>query len=53
MAAELLGWKSIRAEVASLSDEQMVKQSLIENIERQDLDDYEKGHALKKTSRPI
>jgi ParB/RepB/Spo0J family partition protein len=47
-AAELLGWKKIRAEVDDLSDGEMIRASLIENIRRKDLSDYEKGLTFKR-----
>jgi len=43
LAAEKLGWKQIRAEVISASDTESIEQSLIENLEREDLSDYEKA----------
>ncbi|MDE1852438.1 MAG: ParB/RepB/Spo0J family partition protein [Thaumarchaeota archaeon] len=46
-AARLLGLKTIRAEVGSFTDEQMLEMSLVENVHRNDLSDYEKGLALK------
>ncbi|MDA4111110.1 MAG: ParB/RepB/Spo0J family partition protein [Thaumarchaeota archaeon] len=43
MAANKLDWKTIRAEVVSASDERMAIESLVENLDRKDLSDYEKG----------
>ena len=43
MAAKKLDWKMIRAEVVSVSEEKMALESLIENLARKDLSDYEKG----------
>ena len=43
MAAKKLDWKTIRAEVVSASEEKMAIESLIENLDRKDLSDYEKG----------
>jgi ParB family transcriptional regulator, chromosome partitioning protein len=45
-AARLLGWKTIRAEVCSLSDEEMVIHSVSENIARNDLSDFEKAKSF-------
>ena len=45
-AARLLNLKTIRAEVSSFSDKQMLELSLVENLHRKDLSDYEKGRAL-------
>lgn len=47
-AARFLGWESIRANVVSMSDEEVLHISLIENIERKDLSDYEKALAFKQ-----
>ena len=47
-AARELGWKTIRAQVDPLSDQQTLELSLVENIHRKDISDYEKGQALKK-----
>ncbi len=38
-AARSLNWQTIRAEVQDLSDEMMLKASLIENLERKNLSD--------------
>ncbi len=43
LAAKKLGWKTIKAEIESVTEEQMAAQSLIENIERENLSDYEKA----------
>lgn len=40
-AARLLGWTQIPAEICTLSDEELLTYSLAENMERQDLSDYE------------
>lgn len=42
-AAQKLRWRTIRAEIVELSDQQMIEQSLIENFEREELSDYEKA----------
>ncbi|HKT22329.1 MAG TPA: ParB/RepB/Spo0J family partition protein, partial [Nitrososphaerales archaeon] len=47
-AARELGWKTITAQVLPISDQQMLEMSLVENIHRKDISDYEKGQALKK-----
>jgi ParB family chromosome partitioning protein len=47
MAARKLGWKTIRAEVVHINNEESMKQSLIENFERESLSDYEKAVALQ------
>jgi ParB family transcriptional regulator, chromosome partitioning protein len=50
-AAKHLGLEKLRVEVAVLSDEQMLQESIIENLERETLSDYEKAlsfHRLNK-----
>jgi len=42
-AAKLLSFERIKAEVWSFSDSQMLELSLIENLQRKDLSDYEKA----------
>lgn len=42
-AAKLLGWETIKADIRELSNIQMVKLSLSENLVRSDLSDYEKA----------
>lgn len=48
LAAGKLGWENIRAEVVTASDAESIEQSLIENLEREDLSDYEKGVIFRK-----
>jgi len=47
-AARLLGWTKIPAEIANLSDEKLFMLSLSENMERDDLSDYEIGLSLSR-----
>lgn len=47
-AARSLNWKTIRAEIVSLSDRQMFEAALVENVQRQDLSDFQKGLAFKR-----
>jgi len=47
-AAKLLGWNTIRAEVGSLSDEEMIEFSLAENLARENLSDYEKALCFRR-----
>ncbi|MDG6999246.1 MAG: ParB/RepB/Spo0J family partition protein [Nitrososphaerota archaeon] len=42
-AAKQLGWKSIRAEIKELSDEELLMCSMSENLARDNLSDYEKA----------
>lgn len=50
-AARWLGWEKIRAEVKSVSDEEMIKLSAAENVAREDLSDYEKGICFSRMKR--
>jgi len=57
-AVKLLGWPEVEVDVVELSDEEMATQSLIENLQRQGLNDVEKAEGivalvsqLKKTKR--
>jgi ParB family transcriptional regulator, chromosome partitioning protein len=45
-AARQIGWKTIRAEVCSLTDEEMIIHSVAENIARDDLTDFEKAKSF-------
>jgi len=47
-AARLLEWDSIQATVGSFSDQELLLISLIENLERRDLSDYEKAIAFRR-----
>lgn len=47
-AARLLNWKSIQATVGSFSDDELLQFSLIENLERKNLSDYEKALSFKR-----
>jgi len=47
-AARLLEWDSIHATVGTCSDEELLLVSLIENLERKDLSDYEKAVAFRR-----
>ncbi len=51
LAAKNLGWKSIRASVVGADDSQMIFESLIENLDREELSDYEKAFTLKRLNR--
>ncbi len=48
LAAKTLGWRTIRAEISNISDEQMLIFALNENMNRVDFTDYEKAKMLKK-----
>ncbi|MGI0081378.1 MAG: ParB/RepB/Spo0J family partition protein, partial [Nitrososphaerales archaeon] len=47
-AARRLGWNTIRVEVVKATDEQMIIQSLVENLEREDIPDYDKALAFER-----
>lgn len=47
-AARLLGWTKIPAEVCNLSDQELLMFSLAENMERQNLSDYEIGLSFSR-----
>jgi ParB family transcriptional regulator, chromosome partitioning protein len=48
LAAKMLGWKYIKAEIVDSSEEQMALHSLVENFEREELSDYEKAKSLER-----
>ena len=47
-AARLLGWAKIPAEICDLSDEELLTFSLAENMERQNLSDFEIGLSFSR-----
>jgi ParB family transcriptional regulator, chromosome partitioning protein len=47
-AAKILGWKKITARIVEVTDEQMLRIALVENIDRRDFTDYEIGLALRR-----
>jgi ParB family transcriptional regulator, chromosome partitioning protein len=51
LAAKSLGWKSIKAIIAQADESQMVFQSLIENLERDELSDYEKALTFRRLNK--
>jgi len=50
-AARMLNWETIRGEVVELSDELMLRYSLIENIERRNLSDFEIAISFRRMNR--
>lgn len=48
LVAKKLGWKTIKAEIENASEAQMAIQSLVENVQREDLSDYEKALFYQK-----
>jgi ParB/RepB/Spo0J family partition protein len=52
LAAKQLGWKTLRTEIVdSTSDERVILESLIENLEREELSDYEKATIFERLNR--
>jgi len=47
-AAKKLGWRNIRADVRNISDEEAARIALIENVQREDLSDYEKAEMIEQ-----
>jgi ParB/RepB/Spo0J family partition protein len=47
-AARSLKWKTIRAEIVSRSDQEMLEAALVENLQREELSDYQKGMAFRQ-----
>jgi ParB family chromosome partitioning protein len=50
LAAKKLSWKTIKAEIEDATEEEMAIQSLVENVQREDLSDYEKTLFFQKLS---
>lgn len=50
-AARSLNWKSIRAEVGMATEDEMLEQSLVENLERKELSDYEKALIFERINK--
>ena len=50
-AARTLNWETIRGEVVNLSDELMLRYSLVENIERRNLSDFEIAISFRRMNR--
>lgn len=51
LAARSLGWKAIRTEVVKMSDEEMLEQSLIENLERENISDYDRALVFQRFNK--
>ena len=51
MAARKLGWKTIRAEVVNCSKQDLMVESLVENVEHEDLSDYEKALTFERMNK--
>jgi ParB family transcriptional regulator, chromosome partitioning protein len=47
-AARLLGWKTIPAEIVEASDGKMIELSLVENLQRAEVSDYEKAQSFRR-----
>ena len=51
MAARKLGWKTVRAEIVNCTEQDMMVESLVENVEHEDLSDYEKALTFERMNR--
>ena len=51
MAARKLGWSRIKAEVVRAENDEAVEVSLLENLQREDLTDYEKAMVFDRLNR--
>lgn len=49
-AIRLLNWKTIRAEVRQVDDSTMLQMAVVENLQRHDISDYEKGMLFRNLS---
>jgi ParB family chromosome partitioning protein len=47
-AIKKLGWKTVEVEIADLDDQQMAAQSLIENLQREGLNDVDKADGIRQ-----
>ncbi len=50
-AAKQSGFEKIRAEIVELTDEQMLQESIVENLEHESLSDFEKALAFQKLNK--
>jgi ParB family transcriptional regulator, chromosome partitioning protein len=50
-SAKQLNWKTIRAEIVEMNDERMIEESLVENIQHEDLCDFEKAMVFDRMSK--
>ena len=50
---KLLKWKKIRAEVKIIDDKAMLQMAVVENLQRQDISDYEKGLLFRSMSEAL
>ncbi len=51
LAAKSLGWKTIKAEIVQADESQMIFHSLVENLERDELSDYEKAVTFRRLNK--
>ncbi len=52
-AMKLLGCQTIRAEVKIIDDRAMLQMAIVENLQRQDISDYEKGLLFRSMSEQL
>ena len=53
LAAKKLGWSSMRIEIVDADNQQMIEQSLIENLEHDGISDYEKALVFERMNREM
>lgn len=46
-ALKMLGWKNVEIELVDMDDNEMLMQSLVENLQREDLTDIEKANGIQ------
>lgn len=46
-AVKVIGWKEVEVDVVALTDEEMALQALVENLQREGLNDADKGDGMK------
>jgi ParB/RepB/Spo0J family partition protein len=51
LAAQLLGWTKLKAEIVEATDDEIVVIALLENLQREDLTDFEKGMVFERMNK--
>ncbi|MDH2900167.1 MAG: ParB/RepB/Spo0J family partition protein [archaeon] len=51
LAARNLGWKTVMADVVTLDENELFTQSVVENLQRQDLSDFEKALVFQRMNK--
>jgi len=52
-ALKKIGWKEVKIDVVDLDDEEMATQGLVENLQRQGLNDMEKAEGIKQLAQRL